>query len=84
MLTYTHNKNLAKEIKDMEEDKTKSKNKIYIGIVVALIIVLAICGSIYYYKDYFSASSFGRFKISTFLNDPPAFLIASIADFDAN
>ena len=41
----------------MEEDKTKPKNKIYIGIVVALIIVLAICGTIYYYKDYFSASS---------------------------
>ena len=49
----------------MEEDKTKSKNKIYIGIVVALIIVLAICGTIYYYKDYFSASSESKSSISS-------------------
>ena len=49
----------------MEEDKTKSKNKIYIGIVVALIIVLAICGTVYYYKDYFSASSESKSSISS-------------------
>ncbi len=49
----------------MEEDKTKSKNKIYIGIVVALIIVIAICGSIYYYKDYFSALSESQSSISS-------------------
>ena len=48
----------------MEEDKTKSKNKIYIGIVVALIIVLAICGTIYYYNDYHSASSESKSSIS--------------------